>query len=49
MSAQTAGWLGFLAGLLVATVMVLSTLMHYVARDMDSFMRWLDNKDGGKP
>lgn len=45
MSNTAAGMLGFLGGLLLAAVVMLSTLMHYVSRDTDSFLRWLDNRD----
>lgn len=48
MTTTTAGLLGFFGGLLLAAVIMLSTLMHYVARDMDSFMRWLDARDDRK-
>lgn len=42
---MSSGWtftFGLMTGLFIATVLLLSTLMHYVSQDMDGFRRWLD-------
>lgn len=46
MSTQLALMVGFMGGLLLAAVLFLSTLMRYISRDTDSFMKWLDQKEG---
>ena len=45
MSTGTAVAVGILVGLLSSAVLMLTTLMHYVSRDMDGFRKWLDRKE----
>ena len=45
MSTTTAVMFGFFMGLLLAAVVMLTTLMHYVSQDMDGFRRWLDRRE----
>jgi hypothetical protein len=42
---STAVSVGVLIGLLLASVVTLLTLMHYVSQDMDKFLRWLDHRE----
>lgn len=45
MSPTTALIFGTLIGLFVSAVVVLTTLGHYVAQDMDGFRKWLDTRE----
>ena len=45
MSSGTAIMVGAMLGLLLAAFIMLTTLMRYVASDMDGFRRWLDGME----
>jgi len=45
MNTGTAVMVGAMLGLLLAALIMLSTLMRYVASDMDGFRRWLDGME----
>lgn len=45
MTPHTSLAVGILVGLFIASVVLLTTLMHYITQDMDAFRGWLDKKE----